>query len=205
MEGQKGRAGRPTTTPKEREKATLGIRASAMLKRRLDDAAKVSARSLSQEAEIRLEASFSKEDLLSQVVALAYGRQLAGLLLMLGRVMRGVGERCALDATHSFDAVDRWLEVPYAANQAISAATRVLEGYRPPERREFPKEIAGAPVKGGDRERLERRGVEFADQLLRIAIGVEVPPTAELERFGAQVRPLLGDLQILQNASGEGA
>ena len=53
------RAGRPTTAPREGEKATLGIRASASLKDRLLAAAEVSARSLSAEAEFRLEQSFA--------------------------------------------------------------------------------------------------------------------------------------------------
>lgn len=62
------RAGRPTTAPKEGEKATLGIRASADLKRRLNEAAsqgaRGSGRSLSAEAEFRLERSFAEEDAL---------------------------------------------------------------------------------------------------------------------------------------------
>src|SRR2546423_14080494 len=100
MAGQKRRAGRPiSANPKEGEKATLGIRTSAYLTGRLADAAKASARSLSQEAEMRLEASFRKEDLLSEVLQLAYGRQLGGLLMALGRVMRATGERCALEDT----------------------------------------------------------------------------------------------------------
>jgi hypothetical protein len=196
MEGQKkGRVGRPTTAPKEGVKATLGVRASATLKRRLDAAAKASARSLSAEMEVRLEQSFRTEDLLGQVLRLAYGPQIAALLMMIGRAMR-IGERCALDATYSYDAIDRWLDVPYAANQAIMAAKEVLEGYRPPGDPNFPEQINGVPVKGGDRGRLERRGVDFADQLLRIGSGREVPPTLELEQFAAQVRPLLEGLEI---------
>jgi hypothetical protein len=196
MEGQKGRAGRPTTAPKEGEKATLGIRASAKLKARLDDAAKASARSLSQEAEIRLEASFRSEDLLSQVLRLAYGRQLAGLLMMIGRAMRPAGERSALDATYSHDAVDHWLDVPWAAEQATSAGMMVLEAFRPPpELRKFPEEIAGAPVRGGDRDHIERRGAILAEQVLR-AIVERDAPTPDLDEFTAQVRPLLGDAQI---------
>jgi hypothetical protein len=166
------------------------------IKKKLDAEAKASGRTQSQEAEFRLEASFRNEDLLSQVLQLAYGRQFAGVLMMLGRVMRRIGERCALDATYSYDAVDRWFEVPYAANQAILAAMRVLERCRPPGPREFPEEIAGAPVRGGDRERPETRGSDLADVILEVVARPEMPPTAELAQFAAQVRPLLGELQI---------
>lgn len=55
----KRRVGRPTTAAKEGEKAALGIRATAALKRRLQEASVISGRSLSAEAEFRLERSFS--------------------------------------------------------------------------------------------------------------------------------------------------
>src|SRR4051794_23489929 len=64
MEGRK-LAGRPVTTAKEGEKATLGIRASASLKEQLLSAAEVTGRSLSAEAEFRLERSFLFDRLLN--------------------------------------------------------------------------------------------------------------------------------------------
>jgi TraY domain len=89
MDGRK-RAGRPTTTGKVGEKATLGIRASADLKKRLDEAAKLNGRSLSQEAELRLEQSFrQQQDLLLETLATAYGPRLAVLIIALAR---GMGE-----------------------------------------------------------------------------------------------------------------
>jgi hypothetical protein len=65
MPNQKRRPGRPTVAGKEGEKSVLGIRATATMKRRLQEAADVSGRSLSAEAEYRLERSFSVEDALS--------------------------------------------------------------------------------------------------------------------------------------------
>lgn len=53
--------GRPTTEPRHGEKTTLSVRASPQLKARLLDAMKASGRSLSEEAEMRLEMSF-KDD-----------------------------------------------------------------------------------------------------------------------------------------------
>src|SRR3954447_21848935 len=64
MEAQR-RAGRPTTAAKEGEKATLGIRAAPKLKGQLIEASNVSGRSLSAEAELRLEQSFIVERLIS--------------------------------------------------------------------------------------------------------------------------------------------
>lgn len=65
--------GRPTTPGRDGEKATLGIHASASLKMRLIDASKVSGRSLSAEAEFRLEQSFRDDRIearLDEILAL---------------------------------------------------------------------------------------------------------------------------------------
>src|SRR5262245_6823490 len=59
------RVGRPTTAAREGEKAALGIRATPSLKRRLQEASEATGRSLSAEAEFRLERSFAVEDALA--------------------------------------------------------------------------------------------------------------------------------------------
>jgi hypothetical protein len=68
----------------------LGIRAAADLKTRLDHAAKKNGRSLSQEAEIRLESSFRDQDRAELFSDAVYGRQLTGLLELLGDVLRDI-------------------------------------------------------------------------------------------------------------------
>jgi hypothetical protein len=76
------RVGRPSTKPKPREKATLHVRASPALKRRLQAAADRADRSLSAEMELRLEASFRSEDAVggAQVVALLESMATAALV-----------------------------------------------------------------------------------------------------------------------------
>jgi len=190
---RRNRGGRPIRTPElgTGERVGLSLRVTPECKARLDRAAQDSGRSLSQEAERLIEASLGKEELLSGVLQLAYGRQLAALLMTLGYVMRWIGRERALGATHSFDAMDRWLEVPYAAAEAISAAKRVLEGYRPAGDPKFPEEINGLPVAPPG-----ETGVESADVLLRFLTGREVPPTQRIEQFVEQTLPLLDGLQI---------
>lgn len=59
--------GRPRQRkPKPGERLHLGLRVSPELKRKLENAAKESTRSLSQEAEFRLEYSFRAEELIEQ-------------------------------------------------------------------------------------------------------------------------------------------
>lgn len=74
------RIGRPTKTPKPGERVSLGLRVTADLKRKLDEAAKKSGRSQSQEAELRLERSFEREALLPEVLTLACGERLGNTL-----------------------------------------------------------------------------------------------------------------------------
>jgi hypothetical protein len=63
--------------PGRQPREPVGFRISPELRKRLDVAAIEKTRSLSQEAEFRLEMSFSKEDLLPSVQQLAYGPGLA--------------------------------------------------------------------------------------------------------------------------------
>jgi len=82
----KKRIGRPTKAPKEGERVPLGLRVTPRMKRRLEGAATKNGRSLSQEAEFRLEMSLSSD---LQLI-LAYGgkwlpiiRSMGGLLIAL--------------------------------------------------------------------------------------------------------------------------
>jgi len=69
------------------ERFQLGIRVTAELKRKLDAAAEQSGRSQSQEAELRLEHTFDRQGLLSEVLTLAYGKRAADDLMLLGATM----------------------------------------------------------------------------------------------------------------------
>lgn len=61
MEKKRARMGRPTKPPSPGERVSLGLRVTADIKRKLDEAAEQSGRSQSQEAELRLERSFELE------------------------------------------------------------------------------------------------------------------------------------------------
>jgi len=77
----------PKRDPEPGERFQLGVRVTAELKRKLDAAAEQSGRSQSQEAELRLEHTFDRQDLLSEVLTLAYGKEIAADLMWLGETM----------------------------------------------------------------------------------------------------------------------
>jgi hypothetical protein len=127
MTGQKSFGGPAKREPKQGERVALSLRMTPDLKRKLDAAAEAGGRSQSQEAEFRLERSFEREALLSEVLTLAYSEEVAGILIMLGMV---------IDDTTLVLKQPR--EKPRSEDQAfqlgIRAAIRVLEAFLPSTR-----------------------------------------------------------------------
>ena len=126
---------------------SLGLKVTSDIKGRLENAARASGRTQSQEAEVRLERSFDHQELLPQVLELTYGRQLAAVLLMLGQVMKTAGESAAFSETvhpgSSFrpEGVRKWFDSPYGYDQAVRAAVRILDALRPRGNSEMPKDM----------------------------------------------------------------
>jgi hypothetical protein len=109
------RIGRPTKPPKPGERVTLGLRVTPEVKEKLQLAAVGKGRSLSQEAEFRLERSFETESLLPDVLTLAYGQRLAAVLAKIGQRM------------HAFEAVPRYIT---SAEEHIHSAANTLHDPR---------------------------------------------------------------------------
>ena len=125
------RRGRPTSEPEPGVRVPLSLRTTPDLKLQLGSAAEAKGRSLSQEAELRLEQSFRDEGLLGDVLGLAYGPHLAGLLLSIGWAMEDTGRQAAFGAEPTIEAADNWFDDPYAFDQAARAAATILLAARP--------------------------------------------------------------------------
>ena len=82
---KKSKGGRPRNAVR---RVPLSLRVTPEVRSRLEEQANQSGRSISQEAEFRLEQSFKREDLLPDVLALAYGEPLAGFLMALGETIK---------------------------------------------------------------------------------------------------------------------
>ena len=81
MADDKRGRGRPTVG----ERVPLGLRVTPELKRKLDAAAEQTGRSQSQEAELRLEHTFDRQELLPEILTLAYGsKEIAGIVMTVG-------------------------------------------------------------------------------------------------------------------------
>lgn len=147
--------GRPTAPRKPGQRSTLSLRLTAELFGELDRLAKEQGRPISQEAEIRLWASFRNQASLKESLEATFGPDAAGLLMLLGRLMRGA------PGVRGLHIEDHWASDPTAFHTAEREITQVLKRLRPPG---DPLPLAG--------ESPENR----ADRLL-VALGkIEPPP-----------------------------
>jgi hypothetical protein len=106
--------GRPGRKPAPGERVHLGFRVSPDLKRKVERAAKDSTRSISQEAEARLEQSFLKEDALG-------GRELVRVhdLMAIAFAMGG-------QASEPDKSPKEWITIPSAYIAGMTGVLRAL-------------------------------------------------------------------------------
>jgi hypothetical protein len=102
------------------------------LKEKLDRAASDSGRSQSQEAELRLEQSFRDQRLIEDsVLEMVYGRQLAGMLLMIGYAARSAIRSATYDEVAVAIGEANWLSDSFAFEQFASVVKTAVDGLRP--------------------------------------------------------------------------
>jgi hypothetical protein len=161
--------GRPRRSQREGPGDYVGFRASRDLKERLAWAAARTGRSLSTEAQFRLEESFRSEDLLPRLLDLAYGREAAGLLLLIGECMRDAGPHAAFFAGEGV--AGNWTAHPWSFRQIKEAITYLFEGLQPPGTSEAvtPSLVTGSPPPIN--EAMKNLGVGFASGELGALFG----------------------------------
>jgi hypothetical protein len=101
----------------------MSLRVTPATKRALDAAAISAGRSLSQEAEIRLENSFRGSGYLDQAMDLAYGPRLAVLLTVIGRAMNEIGGHASFPAN--------WMDQAALFDEGVGAVVEALAAFRP--------------------------------------------------------------------------
>ena len=122
------RPGRPSKAGKRAtgKRYPLNMRTTAAIRERLVEAAAQSGRSLAQEVEARLERSFRDQRLLDQVLELAYGRQLAGVIIALGGAMAEAARRAVFAKTYTTAGFADWLSDPQVCEHVAIAGQDLL-------------------------------------------------------------------------------
>jgi hypothetical protein len=186
MPRKPARTGRPPRAPVPGERVSWGLKVTGEIKQRLDAVARANGRTQSQEAEVRLEQSFRTQDLLPQVLGLAYGQDTKALLLAFGEIMQLV--IAVVSAEIPADASQTWFTRPERRHAVIAALLFVL---RKLDRNEMPTE--------------DQKGRQMANMFLRTARG-EPKKNALLEYHMHQqelrehLRPLLEYLEANDHA-----
>jgi hypothetical protein len=134
---------RPGRRPKDQKRLPLSIRITPALRDVLVSTAKANGRSITQEAEIRLEHTIRDERRIEDILDLAYGPRLAGILMAIGRAMQDAGRDSYFGqvigkirlttsgVTALLEELEKWISDPDAFEQSIKAATTILNCMRP--------------------------------------------------------------------------
>ena len=122
----------PTPESSEPKRFTVGMRVGKAARERLEKAAAESGRSLSQEAELRLERSFDNEDAVVAGLKLKYGDRFASILMAAADAGvyagRGYGAMVAKDRG---DGIQNWTDYPTAYQRAVETMAEVFKATRP--------------------------------------------------------------------------
>jgi hypothetical protein len=186
--------GRPYKPATPGQRSSLGLRVTAEIKDLLDSAAMKNGRTQSAEAEARLELTFRAERQLDQALETIFGQRTAGLAMLLAHVMRAAGQMAHPIATRSLEVAPDWMVNPFAYDQAMRAATRVLEAFRPegnpmPDHLKEPQVVFDIDLNAVSRDL--GRGV--ADPYLVAVADPNEASRADLKRIGSETREKLGD------------
>jgi hypothetical protein len=172
----------------------LNMRTTFELRRELEAAANASGRSLAQEAELRIERSFRDQRFIFEILEAVYGRGAAGILSVIGHVMKIAGRNVGFAATQTLEGAEHWWNDPYAYDQVVRGINRILREAAPDGKIELP---AAARIKGGPPDlnfeaQYENMGEGFALGILNDIVS-ERPISAGNEEIAIQARRLLGD------------
>jgi hypothetical protein len=170
-------SGRKARIAKPGERMSLGLKVTAEIKNRLDFAAKTNGRTQSQEAEARLEASFRDEARAPLFHDAVYGVQTAGLLELLGAVIRNTAA-----ASVGLERAEDWLSQPPAFGAVAAAVNEIVAASRP-------LDTTAKPADDDD-----RRGRAIAHNWLTLIAARHPKETTEpLAKFGMAIRAKFGD------------
>lgn len=156
MKNSSRRTGRPTKAAEPGKRVSLGLKVTADIKHRLDEATKVSGRTQSQEAELRIEQSFALEEQWG-------GRDIRNLAQLAAATFEHAGATAAAANGHPDWSPAEWTRDPECYTAAVRAIVEALYGRVPTEdpylRSQF---LEGLVMKIEDlwgRERGEREGI----------------------------------------------
>jgi len=155
------------------------------IKKPIEEMAVANGRSLSEEIEMRLERSMQAGADAEQMLDLAFGYRLAGIILMVAKAMNDTGRHVGFMQSPTQEGSENWMDEPYPYNRAVDAAKRVLGAVAPSGNPQEPK----SGLVGFD-ELMKVTASGFANGILAAVAGSEV--SSGLDKWASSVRERLG-------------
>lgn len=195
---KRGRLHSPTAV---RRRRMIGLRPSPRITALLEKAAGQSGVSLGQEAEARIARSFDRQDLLPEVLAAAYGRRAAGLLMMMSRAFGDAGTIAGRMVDPLGTELKHWTENRWATSVAMEALAKVVEPYVEPDDGEPAVEPPAAAI---EMQRRHGRSIAetIADAIRQAVVGFAADDDRYTD-FALSVRPLLGIDDVIVRIAAE--
>jgi len=178
---KRSKMGRPPLPPGERRGASMGFRPTPEIRAKLEQAAHENGRSMSQEVEARLEASFLDEEARNREMG---GKELRALFRLLGAAAEIIEARTGKNWSEDWDTgmavfsawqrllVDAMPKTPAAVQKAIQSLAGPTEELSVPDLaqvRQLLKEHPGTEMTDEDLQRIEEAmkgaGKLFADEV----------------------------------------
>jgi hypothetical protein len=127
-------AGRPARRAGERLSKNRTFRVRPQLDEQLADAAGSSGRSVSEEIELRLEQSFTKQQSMLEALDLIFGRENAALAMVIAEIGKNINWSAALLALARKNEPKQacWFNDLFLFNEFSSTVSLLLEAMRPP-------------------------------------------------------------------------
>jgi hypothetical protein len=113
---------------KEADTVQISVRAKEPLRRQLEEAAKERGVSMNVEIIDRLQRSFENERRIEEIFG---SREVYGLMHIVAAAIHETGRAAGFYATHSLEGAAGWLRHPFAYDEAVKAAMKVFEVFRP--------------------------------------------------------------------------
>jgi hypothetical protein len=112
-------------------KPLLNLRVEPSLHNRLRDAATTSGRTVSEEAVRLIDYGLQSQTLLEQAINLAFGPEITGDLMRIGRVMQNAASRATSEAAGAPVDIADWSETPEVFDQVVKAVASYFEQRNP--------------------------------------------------------------------------
>jgi hypothetical protein len=198
LDVQKQLRGRPPKPPESRRRNNLTIRIRDETRIALQRTANENQRSLSEEAENRLEHSMLAAESSRQIFDYAHGPFVTALLFMVAKIMHDTGSIAGFVSGVSPSDTQKWMSNPYVFNQIAEALRLLFEAIEPQGDIGIPK-LKITPPRAHANLDLEKIGANVTLGVLRmITAPARDNSNGELAQWARPIRERLGPETVEQ-------